>query len=205
MPVDGKPIIGVLGGIGSGKSTVARRMAASFGGMRIDADADAKAALEEPAVRDQLVRWWGSSVLDERGRIDRAAVASIVFDDAAARRRLESVVHPRVAAKREAKLAEAASDASVRFVVLDVPLLAEVGLTERCDALVFVEAGWSARAARVRRARGWDEAELARREKNQMPLDRKRDLAHYVVSNDASEAECLAQVREVVSRILDES
>jgi dephospho-CoA kinase len=205
MPVDGKPIIGVLGGIGSGKSTVARLMADRFGGMRIDADADAKAALDEPDVRDQLIAWWGASVLNEQGRIDRQAVASIVFDDEAERKRLESMVHPKVAEKREAKLAEAAGDPSVRFVVLDVPLLAEVGLSERCDALVFVEADWPTRLERVRQSRGWDEAELARREKNQMPLDRKRDLAHYVVRNDASEAECLAQVREVVSRILDES
>jgi len=143
-------------------------------------------------------------VLTGQGGVDREAVESIVFDDEAERKRLESVVHAKVAAQREAKLAAAAADPSVRFVVLDVPLLAEVGWTERCDALVFVEAARSTRADRVRRSRGWDEAELARREKNQMRLDRKRDLAHYVVRNDASEAECLAQVREVVSRILEE-
>lgn len=205
MPIDGKPIIGMLGGIGSGKSTVARLMAEHFGGLCIDADADARAALQLPEVRDQLLRWWGEGILDESGRVDRKKIADIVFEDPAQRQRLESVVHPRVARRRQQKLDAAAGDPSVRFVILDVPLLAEVGLTERCDALLFVEADRRTRLARVRATRGWDEAEVARREKNQMPLDRKRKMAHHVVRNDASEAECLAQLREVVSRILDES
>jgi len=203
MALDGKPIVGVLGGIGSGKSTVARMIASEGGGLVIDADADAKAALDEPAVRDQLVAWWGEGVLHEDGRVDRKALADIVFADESERRRLESVVHPRVAAKRASKLEEARGDGSVVLVVLDVPLLAEVGLADQCDALVFVEADRAARLERLGRTRGWGEAEVARREKNQMPLDRKREMAHYVVRNDDTSEACLAQVRKVVPRILD--
>lgn len=196
-----KPIIGLAGGIGSGKSTVARHLA-KMGGWVIDADAAAREALNRSDVRQRLVDWWGSELLDECGRIDRRRVADRVFADPEQRSRLEGLIHPIVAAARERQIAEAKADPNTRFIVLDVPLLFEVGLNERCDVVVFVEAPADRRVERVSQERGWTADELTRREKNQMSLDSKRQRADNVIVNDASEAECVAQVRSLLTRIL---
>lgn len=196
-----KPIIGLIGGIGSGKSAVARAFAAQ-GGRVIDADADAKKALCDPAVIDQLVTWWGRDVLDTEGQINRHAVARIVFHDPAQRKRLESLIHPIVAMRRNEQMEQAMADDAVKFIVLDVPLLLEVGYDKLCDRLVFVEASRENRLARLRQNRGWDGQELARREKNQWPLDKKKKFAHDVVDNNASEAAIMNQVSRILRSIL---
>jgi dephospho-CoA kinase len=95
-------------------------------------------------------------------------------------------------------------DDSVKAFVWDTPLLVESGLHTRCDAVVFVETPLPIRIARVK-GRGWSEDELARREKSQLPLDKKRALAQYVVSNAAEADTARSQVRQVFSRILEES
>lgn len=201
-----KPIIGLAGGIGSGKSTIARAMAQE-GGFVIDADALAREALTRPAVRDELVAWWGDGILDDQGCVDRSRIARIVFDprNAGERERLEALVHPIIAAERERLIAAAEADPGARFIVLDAPLLFEVGLNRSCDRVVFVEADRATRLERVSRTRGWDEAELERREKNQWGLDRKKVLSDDIIVNDASEAASVAQVRHLLSRILAKS
>jgi len=125
-----------------------------------------------------------------------------VFDDPTQKRRLEGLIHPRVAAERERMEAAFAADPAVKAIVQDVPLLLEVGLDERCDVLVFVDAERAVRERRVQQHRGWSAAELKRREKNQASLDSKRGRADYVVINNASEGECFDQVRRVFSKIL---
>lgn len=197
-----KPIIGLLGGIGSGKSSIARFIADEFSGARFDADALARALLDEPEVKRQIEQWWGGKVLDAWGAVDRRKLAAVIFADESSRRRLEGLIHPIVARGREAFIERCEADPGVKLIVLDVPLLAEVGLNERCDWLIFVKCDRATRLARVAASRGWDEAELARREKNQWPLDRKLDLADDVVDNSGSQAACLAQTREVVQQFL---
>ncbi|MBI1370229.1 MAG: dephospho-CoA kinase [Planctomycetes bacterium] len=196
-----KPIIGLAGGIGAGKSTVARQLA-SLGALVIDADAIAKAALDLDDVKRELRAWWGDEVIDAAGRVDRKAVARRVFDHPTERKRLEGLIHPIVAAERDRLIAAGEADPAVKAIVLDVPLLFEVGLDQRCDRVVFVDAD---RATRLRRvaARGWDAAEMDRREKNQWPLDRKLQLAHDIIDNTISEADCFSQVQALLRRILD--
>lgn len=196
-----KPIIGLAGGIGAGKSTVARAMV-DMGGWVIDADATARQALTREDVRERIVSWWGSALLDAQGRVDRRALAERVFADEGERRRLEGLLHPIIAEERERLIAEAEADPQTRFIVLDAPLLFEVGLNKRCDHVVFVDADRRQRLQRVARERGWGADELERREKNQMPLDIKRQLADNVIVNDASEAACVEQVRDLLARIL---
>ena len=195
------PRIGLLGAPGSGKSLVAGQLA-SLGCVVIDSDVLAKRALDEPAVIEQLSAWWGDRVLADDGRIDRGAVAGIVFEDREQLDRLESLIHPIVHAGRAALRAKALADPSVRAIVEDSPLLIESGIDRECDVLIFVDAPLSVREARVSRTRGWGPEQLARREKNQMPLDMKRERADYVISNDAGEAHCLEQTRRVLSRII---
>jgi dephospho-CoA kinase len=195
------PIIGLLGGPGSGKSFVARLFAEEGCGI-IDADRIAREALQRPEVKRQLVDWWGEDVLDAEGNVDRAAVGKIAFGDADELRRLESVVHPKVHEKREQMRSEMREDPMIRAIVEDCPLLIESELDKGCDALVFVEAPRSVRLERVQRHRGWEEAELDRREQKQLPLDTKRERADYVVDNAQDEAEVHRSVRRVLSTIL---
>ena len=124
--------------------------------------------------------------------------------DFQARKKLEDLIHPIVAADRDRIMEQAAGDAQVKAYVWDTPLLFEAGLHEQCDAIVFVEAPALARVERVKRSRGWDEQELARRENLQVPLDKKREMSHHTIVNTADAAEARRQVRQVLSRILAE-
>lgn len=194
-------VIGLVGGIGSGKSEVARALA-SLGCVVSDSDAQARAVLDRPEVRAKLVRWWGRGVVGSDGRINRAAVARIVFGDARQRRRLEELVHPLVRRARREVIARA-SRAGAPAVVIDSPLLLERGVDRECDVIVFVRAPRRLRRARVAR-RGWTGAELARRERAQMPLDRKRRRADHVVVNDADRGTLRRRVARLLERIRSE-
>jgi dephospho-CoA kinase len=196
-----QPIIGLMGLPGSGKSTVARAWR-DAGCVVIDADALARQALETPEAREQLRAWWGDDVIDSGGHVDRRAVGRIVFQDAAERHRLESLVHPWVHRQRQRLHHQHRGDPAVRAIVEDCPLLIEAGLDEDVDVLVLVEAPWDARLERVA-ARGWDAAELDRREAAQAPLDTKRKRADHVVFNDRDAAHCYDQARDVLSDILN--
>lgn len=195
------PIIGILGGIGSGKSTVAAEFARR-GCAVIDADAIAKAAYNDPEVVATLADWWGDRVLDGAGGINRRVVGALIFDDASAKARLEALIHPRVHAERRRLHDLYAADPSVVAIVEDTPLLLEAGLAERCDALVFVDAPLERREARVMANRGWAAGELARREARQASLDIKRAKADYSVRNDADPAGIAPQVDAVLSQVL---
>jgi dephospho-CoA kinase len=110
-----------------------------------------------------------------------------------------------VARMRDEEMAARASDPQTVAFVWDTPLLFEAGLDRQCDALVFVDAPAELRARRVREGRGWDAAELARRENLQWPLDRKREISDHQITNTASADEVRGQVRKVLSRILARS
>ena len=139
------------------------------------------------------------------GDINRPFVARKVFGDEAERRRLEGLIHPWVAEARRREMAAAANDPQVVAYVWDTPLLFEAGLNGECDAVVFVDAPQEQRLERVKVTRGWDEAELLRRQKSQWPLDKKRRISDHVVTNTADADYARGQVREVLSRILARS
>lgn len=195
-----KPIIGLAGGIGSGKSTVARLLA-ELGCTVSDSDAAARAALEDPTVRQRIVDQWGDAILDNTGRIDRSKLAAIVFNDPTQRRVLESITHPWIEARRREQFAGASADAPA--LVIDAPLLFEAGLDAVCDAVIFVDAPWETRLERVKASRGWDEAELKRREDSQLPLDEKRLRSDDILINNGDVGELAEQVRRTLSRIVE--
>jgi dephospho-CoA kinase len=197
---DEPAVIGVAGGIGSGKSAVARSFA-RLGCVVIDSDKEARALLLRDDVKAVLVSWWGGGILDAHGEVDRSAVAKIVFNDPRERERLEGLTHPLLKTNRDRVRAEARS-AGAPAVILDAPLLFEAGLDEGCDAVVFVDAPREVRLGRVREHRGWDEAELDRREKSQLALEEKRSRSHYVVRNDRDEASLHASVARILDEIL---
>ncbi len=200
----GKPIIGIAGGIGSGKSTVAR-LFGEMGACVIDSDAMVRAAYKDERVKQQLKKWWGGMLFEPNGDVDRSAVWRKVQDRPDELRQLEGLLHPMVNEARERLMKAKAGDANVVAFVWDTPLLFETGLNELCDAVVFVEAPPELRQRRVQETRGWGPEDLARRENLQMPLDNKREISDYVVVNTADESYARGQVREVLSRILAES
>ena len=131
------PIIGLMGGIGSGKSAVALALK-EYGCVVADADANTKAVLKSSDVREELVNWWGTKIVNADGFIDTKAISDIVFQNEDARIALEDLLHPRIRLMQEAQFA-AAGD-TVRGLIIDAPLLLEAGLETLCDALIFVEA-----------------------------------------------------------------
>ncbi len=197
----GRPIIGIAGGIGSGKSHIAR-MLGQVGCAVIDSDAQVKAAYADPKVLARLREWWGDSVVTGAGLADRKAIAQKVFSDENDRKRLEGLLHPLVAELRDKEMEAMAKDPSIVAFVWDTPLLFEAGLSGKCDAILFVDTPLEMRQERVARTRGWSAGELLRRENLQWPLDRKRQISDYVIQNTADAGDTRDQVRDVLSRIL---
>lgn len=197
----GKPIIGLLGGIGSGKSYIAG-LFAEFGCMAIHSDNLVDDAYNGATVLDTLRQWWGGSVFNPDGRVNRKAISNRIFANADDRRRVQSLLHPLVAQYRDRMMKAGAEDAKIRAFVWDSPLILETGLESQCDALVFVDAPLEARLARVSARRGWNEGELSRREKLQRPLDNKRRISDYVIDNTADADYARGQVKDVLFRIL---
>jgi dephospho-CoA kinase len=199
-----KPIIGIAGGIGSGKSFIAK-LFGDAGALVISSDDQVSDAYRDPEVRRTLRSWWGEDVIRADGEINRRLIGGKIFADPVERKRLEELLHPRVNAARERAMAAAAAadnpGGAVAFV-WDTPLLFETDLHRQCDAVVFVNAPLETRLARVAATRNWDAAELARRENSQWGLDRKRNFADYVISNTAGAEVARGQVQDVLSRIL---
>jgi dephospho-CoA kinase len=204
LPVGaGKPIIGLAGGIASGKTTVATILA-DLGAAVINADQINHEELNDPDVLDRLKQWWGHAVISPDGRADRDAIRQFVGNDPTQRRRLEQLVHPRIARRSESLIARYQSDPDVRAIIWDAPLLYEVGLAERCDFVIFVETDRQARLERVRQ-RGWSENDLERFEGSQEPLEAKKRRADYVVRGDGDLQALRGEVEKVLSTILARS
>ena len=197
----GKPIIGIVGGIGSGKSFVAD-LFGELGCLVIKSDEQVYQVYRLPEVKQTLRDWWGVEVFDTAGEVSRPAVAKRVFNDSQQRQRLERLVHPIVTRLRDELMLKHAQDAQVKAYVWDTPLLYEVGMERECEAVVFVDAPHELRLERLCRQRGWDAGELDRREKSQIALDKKRELAQYRVVNTADAVSTRRQVEAVLSRIL---
>lgn len=197
-----KPIIGLAGGIGAGKSVVARILTELGAGL-VDSDALGLAVTSAPAVTETLRQWWGDSILDAAGTIDRRRVGDIVFNDAAERIRLEQLLYPSIARERAVLVERFQADPVVRAIVFDSPLLFETGLDRQCDTVWFVEADREVRTRRVTAARGWTPEELGRREKLQKPLDLKRAKADYSIVNNSDIDDLRLQVVRLFNLVLE--
>lgn len=200
-PSERKPIIGLAGGIGAGKSTVARTLAELGAGI-VASDEISRSLICRAEVVGVLRQWWGDSILDAEGRVDRQRIGDRVFGDAAQRARLEQLLHPLVAQERGALIKQFQGDAAVRAIVLDSPLLYEAGLDRECDVVWFVEAERGVRARRLEQVRHWSLEELDRREKLQKPLDFKRAKADYRIVNNSSIEDLRLQVARLFSLVV---
>jgi dephospho-CoA kinase len=177
-----KPVIGLVGGIGSGKSVVAAALARR-GGFVIAGDVLGHEALRQPAIRDQVVKRWGRDVLNEQGEIDRRRLGAIVFRDPAELRTLESFVFPWIERRIGEEIARSEGNHHVPFIVLDAAILLEAGWNGVCDRIVFVNTPREQRLKRLKDQRGWSEKEVQAREHAQMSLSEKQNRADAVIDN----------------------
>ena len=190
-------LVGLTGGIGSGKSEVSRRFAA-LGAVIVDADAIAREVVEPgtPGL-EQVVAEFGPDVLTADGALDRDAVAARVFADDAARRRLNAIIHPLVGARTMERVVAADRADPHAVVVNDVPLLVEAGLAGRFEVVVVVAAQPETQLRRLVEQRGMSEADAQARIAAQAPLADKLAIADYVINNDGDLAELQGQVEQV--------
>jgi dephospho-CoA kinase len=188
-------VIGVTGGIGSGKSTFSKMLAEKLAARLFDADAASRELLEhDPEVRRRITSELFAEAYTPDGQPNRAAIRHLVFQDPAAKARLESILHPRIR-DRWTLLAEECRKTSAHFVV-EIPLLFETGAEHFFDHIVTVTCSFETQLARTA-ARGLprDQAESIIR--NQIPLDKKSALAHFVIWNDGSLANLENQSAEL--------
>ena len=196
-------LIGLIGGVASGKSTVARLLA-QHGALWLDCDQMAHDVLKLPEVIAAVEAEFSDRVIDANGLVDRKQLAALVFgdDDAsiARRRRLEQILHPRIRARCEQQIA----DAGQRYpaIIIDAPLLLEAGWGERCDHVVLVEAPLEQRQ-RLAASRGWSPDELSKRERSQLSLADKRRHATDTIDNSGSLVELEQQVQQFWQQVAD--
>ncbi len=198
-------IVGVLGGIASGKSLVTRLLA-KMGGEILNADQIAHEILSQEETVREIVSRFGESILadHDRPQVDRKKMAALVFGDSehhyAARQQLESVLQPRIRRELLHRIERWKSAPTAHFLILDIPLLVEREWHQLCDHILFID---TPRERRVEfaRQRGWTEKQLADREATQMPLHEKQKFASFVLKNNGTEQDLVEQLQKWFSTL----
>lgn len=192
-------VIGLAGGVASGKSTVAK-MLAELGARVIDADQVGHEALLDPEVRRAIMARFGEDLCDDAGRIERSKLAQKVFGTPDALADLTAITHPWIRRTIAERLDASRREGALPAVVLDVSLLLESGAYEgQLDALVFIDASEGDREARAQRDRQWSASERARRESHQLPLHEKRAQAQFQIANHGTLEELRDKVKTLWS------
>lgn len=194
-------VIGLTGGIASGKSTVAEILA-GLGVPVIDADQLARAVVApgEPALA-AIVAAFGEGVINPDGSLNRPALGAIVFADPAARKRLEAITHPAIARLAEARLAELRRQGAPVAIYM-APLLIEAGVTRRVDEIWVVYADRETQLGRLMARDGSTRQDAERRLAAQLPMEEKAKQGRVVIDNRGSREELERRVREIWAREL---
>lgn len=201
------PVIGVIGGIGAGKSA-ATTCFGDLGAFVLDADAIGHTLLDQTPCRDLVLERFGEAVLGpytsegERRPIDRRALAAIVFASPPALRELEAILHPAMRKTFDRAITRQARLGRVPAVVLDAAILYETGWDTLCDVVVYVDAPDEVRLARLEASRGWTAETLATREKAQGPAEEKRRQADHILPNDGSPKQLASAAKELWPRLI---
>lgn len=195
-------VVGLTGGIGSGKSTVARYFADELGVPVVDADQVARDVVEPgtPGLA-AVVEAFGEGVLDADGRLDRKALGALVFEDPEKRRTLESILHPRIAALSMQRFAALAAEGHA-YALYEAALLVETGRHDTFAALIVVAVDPDTQLARVLERDDLSAEDARARIDSQLPLAEKAEVADYVVDNTGSLERTFAQAREVHEALL---
>jgi len=189
-------VIGLAGGVASGKSTVAE-LFAELGAVSLNADQIGHEVLREPAVKESLRKEFGPSIFDAAGEVERSAVARLVFGpDKESQDRLlflESVTHPRISERLKTQLSKLKKN-GCRAVILDAAVMFKAGWDRFCTRIVYLRVPHEVRVARAQ-SRGWTAVELDARENRQTPLAEKERKATDFLDNASSLETLRSQVR----------
>lgn len=198
-------LIGLTGGIASGKSTIGKRLA-ELGATRIDADQLARDAVApgSPGLARVIARF-GDELLLPSGELDRAALGGIVFGDPEAIADLNAIVHPEVRRLYEARIAEASAQNPDAVVVYEIPLLVEAAREMEFDLVVVADAPVEQRIDRMIEFRGMSEGEARARVARQAGDEERRAIADVIIDTSTSETATLAQVDALWARLVGES
>ena len=185
-------VVGLTGGIGSGKS-LAAQFFSQLGALVIDADQLARSAIERGSEGfDEVLLRFGDTVL-KNGDIDRVALGQIVFENPEAKKDLEEIIHPRIRAEFEEAVASLNPG---QIMVYEIPLLVETKAADRFDFVITVESDAEIRKQRLR-ARGMFHSDIEKRMASQASEAERRAVADYVLTNDGSEDDLLRQVENI--------
>lgn len=192
--------IGLTGGIGSGKSTVAKLLA-EHGYVVVDADKIAREIMEPGSpVLDEVAAAFGEDLIGENGALDRGELARRAFVDKQSTEKLNSITHPAIRAESERRFA-AAEAAGEPAVVYDMPLLVELGMHRDMDLTVVVDVDAEERIRRLTGSRGLDEADARARIAQQIDTDTRNAAADVIIDNNGAEADLKPQVERLIKRI----
>lgn len=195
--------LALTGGIGSGKSTVAK-LFAQRGATIIDADAISRSLMEPgQQVLAQVVETFGDHLLDETGRLDRQALANIVFQDHTAREQLNAIVHPAVRAESQRQRdAALANDPEHAIIIQDIPLLVETGQADQYDGVIVVYTDYDIRIQRLIASRGMELADAQARIAAQATDEQRRAVADWIIDNSGTLAATEEQVEQVWNQLV---
>lgn len=195
------PTIGILGGVGSGKSSVVRHVT-NFDLQVIDADKIGHDLLEDPDVLQQLTQTFPTSIFESSGQVIRPQLAQLVFgkdlEHKAALKQLEQIIHPAIHREITDQIQNASTDA----VILDAALLLETGWADECNYLIYIDTPVSQRIERVRINRNWTAEELKHRESTQLPLTTKKRLADFIVDNSGTIQDASRQLTHILTTLI---
>lgn len=194
-------IIGLTGGIASGKSTVSA-MLAKKGAVILDADQIARELVEPgKSAWQEITHWLGRDVLLEDNTIDRERLGRLIFQDETMRRKLNAIIHPRVGqemAFRTGQVREACPEA---MLVYNVPLLIEAGMCDTADLVLLVYVPEDIQLQRLQRRDNLSHEEAVSRIRAQMPLEEKKKYAHILIDNSGTPADTSVQVDELWEKV----
>lgn len=197
-----KKIIGILGGIGSGKSTAAE-MLGRLGCRVIDADKIAHKISEKKIIKKELQRKFGSGIIDKKGRIDRIRLIETAFSSRQNAGRLNRIIHPPVLAEIEQLIKKYRKEPHIKAIAFDIALLAEIGWTKRCDEVIFVKCSRKNRFLRGKEKGIFSRKKVKILEKFQISLDTKEKIAENTIDNNGSITNLKKQIVKIFPRIME--
>lgn len=199
-------MIGLIGGVGSGKSAIVGWLAARRNVRVIDGDAVGHEVLRLPDVKEQLWTEFGREILTASGEVDRRRLAALVFgtspEQRNARRKLEQIVHPQIRRAISETISRETASHNIEAIILDAAVLLEAGWNDVCTAVVFVDSPLETRQQRVFDSRGWSGEDLRKRETSQMSLDEKKSHADLIISNNSTLEHAGRQLEEFIDRLI---
>jgi dephospho-CoA kinase len=196
-----KPVIGLIGGIGSGKSRVAAELA-RHGGIVISGDKLGHEALHDLGIKAAVIERWGKGILDAAGNIDRRRLGKIVFADPNERQALEKWAFPFIERRIGEEIDKIKQNQPAAFVVLDAAVMLEAGWNKFCDRLVYVKVPRAIRLKRLAEQRGFNEEDVRARENAQWSDAEKEKQADFVLDNSGSPEELAREIDDLVKKLV---